>query len=73
MNRRGIALTLAVAAYLLSFFHRVAPAAIAQDLAAAFQISGAALGSLAATYFYIYTLMPEFLMRFIVWMQMRTV
>ena len=57
MSRRGLVLGLAVAAYLLSFFHRVAPAAIAQDLAAAFQISGAALGSLAATYFYIYTLM----------------
>ena len=57
MNRRGMVLGLAVAAYVLSFFHRVAPAAIAQDLAAAFQISGAALGSLAATYFYIYTLM----------------
>ncbi|MCX7170470.1 MAG: MFS transporter [Proteobacteria bacterium] len=57
MSRRSIALGLAIAAYLLSFFHRVAPAAIAQDLVAAFQISGAALGSLAATYFYIYTLM----------------
>ncbi|MDD5174957.1 MAG: MFS transporter [Sterolibacterium sp.] len=57
MSRRGIALALALAAYLLSFFHRVAPAAIAQDMAAAFQIGGAALGSLAATYFYIYTLM----------------
>lgn len=57
MNRRTLALGLAVAAYLLSFFHRVAPAAIAQDLAAAFQIGAAALGSLAATYFYIYTLM----------------
>ena len=57
MNRRSIALGLAVAAYLLSFFHRVAPAAIAQDLVTAFQIGAAALGSLAATYFYIYTLM----------------
>jgi len=57
MSRRSIALSLAVAAYLLSFFHRVAPAAIAQDLTAAFQIGAAALGSLAATYFYIYTLM----------------
>ncbi|TRZ66878.1 MAG: MFS transporter [Rhodocyclaceae bacterium] len=57
MNRRTLVLGLAVAAYLLSFFHRVAPAAIAQDLAAAFQIGAAALGSLAATYFYIYTLM----------------
>ena len=57
MSRRTVALALAVAAYLLSFFHRVAPAAIAEDLAAAFQIGAAALGSLAATYFYIYTLM----------------
>jgi len=57
MSRRSIALALAVAAYLLSFFHRVAPAAIAQDLAADFQIGAAALGSLAATYFTIYTLM----------------
>jgi len=57
MNRGTLALGLAVAAYLLSFFHRVAPAAIAQDLAVAFQINAAALGSLAAAYFYIYTLM----------------
>ena len=57
MNRRTLALGLAVAAYLLSFFHRVAPAALAPDLAVAFQIGAAALGSLAATYFYIYTLM----------------
>ncbi len=57
MNRRGIALGLAVAAYMLSFFHRVAPAALAQDLATSFQLGAASLGSLAATYFYIYTLM----------------
>ena len=57
LTRRTLVLGLAVAAYLLSFFHRVAPAAIAQDLAAAFQIGAAALGALAATYFYIYTLM----------------
>jgi MFS family permease len=41
----------------LSFFHRFAPAAIASDLQAAFQIHSAALGGLAATYFYVYTLM----------------
>ncbi|MBI4985027.1 MAG: MFS transporter [Rhodocyclales bacterium] len=52
-----LGLTLAIAAYLLSFFHRVAPAAIAGDLQASFAIGGAQLGSLAATYFYIYTLM----------------
>ena len=54
---RNLALILAVGAYLLSFFHRVAPAAIAGDLAASFQTSAASLGVLAATYFYVYTLM----------------
>lgn len=44
-------------AFVLSFFHRFAPAAIASDLQAAFQIHSAALGGLAATYFYVYTLM----------------
>ncbi|OIP99512.1 MAG: MFS transporter [Zetaproteobacteria bacterium CG2_30_46_52] len=44
-------------AYVLSFFHRFAPAAIADDLQQAFATSGAELGALAATYFYIYTLM----------------
>ena len=57
MNRRNIALGLAIAAYFLSFFHRVAPAAIAQDLTASFQIGAASLGTLAATYFIIYTVM----------------
>jgi sugar phosphate permease len=54
---RTLALTLAILAYLLSFFHRVAPAAIARDLAAAFETSAASLGVLAATYFYVYTVM----------------
>lgn len=53
----GIGLALAIAAYLLSFFHRVAPAAIAGDLQATFAIGGAQLGTLAATYFYVYTVM----------------
>lgn len=44
-------------AYVLSFFHRFAPAAISSDLQAAFNTSGAALGGLAATYFYVYTVM----------------
>src|SRR5512139_744625 len=44
-------------AYVLSFFHRFAPAAIASDLQQAFQTSSAALGGLAATYFYVYTVM----------------
>ena len=44
-----------VVTYMLAFFHRMAPAVISADLMAAFQTSGAALGSLAAMYFYIYT------------------
>lgn len=56
-RRRVLALAVVVAAYVLSFFQRFAPAGIAQDLAAAFQTSAASLGVLAATYFYVYTLM----------------
>lgn len=44
-------------AYALSFFHRFAPAAISGDLQQAFHASSAQLGGLAATYFYVYTLM----------------
>ena len=44
-------------AYVLSFFHRFAPAAIAGDLQQTFHASAAALGGLAATYFYVYMLM----------------
>ena len=42
------------ASFLLSFFHRTAPAAIAGALARAFAINSALLGTLAATYFYVY-------------------
>ncbi len=56
-NRRTLALAIVIAAYVLSFFHRFAPAGIAGDLAATFQTSAASLGVLAATYFYVYTLM----------------
>jgi len=56
-RRRLIMLVAVVAAYVLSFFQRFAPAGIAQDLAAAFQTSAASLGALAATYFYVYTVM----------------
>ncbi len=44
-------------AYVLSFFHRFAPAAISGDLQQTFHASGAELGGLAATYFYVYMLM----------------
>lgn len=58
MNRyRWTAFGLVAAAYVLSFFHRMAPGAIAQELQQAFHANGAALGTLAATYFYVYTVM----------------
>lgn len=54
---RWTAFLLLVLAYVLAFFHRVAPAAIAAELQQAFHAGGAALGALAAMYFYVYTLM----------------
>jgi sugar phosphate permease len=46
-----------LASFVLSFFHRTAPAAIAGELTRAFSINAAVLGTLAATYFYVYTLL----------------
>lgn len=54
---RGLVFALGVFAFWLSFFHRIAPGAIAGELTATFDVTGAALGALAATYFYIYALM----------------
>jgi len=54
---RWTTFVLVVLAYALSFFHRMAPATIAADLQQAFNTSGAVLGGIAATYFYIYTVM----------------
>ncbi|HEY6100375.1 MAG TPA: MFS transporter [Anaeromyxobacter sp.] len=54
---RWSAFALVSAAYVLSFFHRIAPAAIAGELRRAFDASGAELGALAATYFSAYTVM----------------
>jgi len=53
---RWTTFVLVVLAYMLSYFHRMAPATIAADLQAAFNTSSAVLGGIAATYFYIYTL-----------------
>lgn len=44
-------------AYVLSFFHRFAPAAIAADLQQTSHATAAELGGLAATYFYVYMVM----------------
>ncbi len=44
-------------AYMTVFFHRMAPGVVAGDLMQAFNTTGAALGSMAAMYYYIYTAM----------------
>ena len=54
---RWTSYALVVTGYMLAFFHRMAPAAIATDLQQSFLASGAALGALAAAYFYTYTVM----------------
>ena len=46
-----------VLAYMSVFFHRMAPGVVSADLMLAFSTTGAALGSLAAMYYYIYTAM----------------
>jgi sugar phosphate permease len=46
-----------VVSYMMAFFHRMAPGVVAADLMQAFQTTGAALGSLAAMYYYVYTAM----------------
>lgn len=56
-RRRVLALSVIIAAYVLSFFQRFAPAGIAPDLMESFNASASSLGLLAATYFYVYTVM----------------
>lgn len=54
---RRVVFAIVLAGYVLSFFHRTAPAAIATELQQAFGIPATLLGTLAATYFYVYTLL----------------
>lgn len=54
---RRVVFGIVLASFVLSFFHRTAPAAIAGELARAFSINAAVLGTLAATYFYVYTVL----------------
>lgn len=49
--------TLLVLSYMSVFFHRMAPGAVSADLMQSFHTTGAALGSLAAMYYYVYTAM----------------
>jgi sugar phosphate permease len=57
LRLRWTAFAIVALAYVLSFFHRFAPAAISADLQQTFHASGAELGGLAATYFYVYMVM----------------
>lgn len=57
LRLRWTAFAIVGLAYVLSFFHRFAPAAISSDLQQTFHASGAALGGLAASYFYVYMVM----------------
>lgn len=54
---RRLAYSLGAAAFVLAFFHRLAPGAIATDLREAYGASGTALGFIAALYFYPYAAM----------------
>ena len=54
---RRLAYALGTAAFILAFFHRVAPGAIAAELRATFDASATALGFIAAFYFYPYAAM----------------
>jgi sugar phosphate permease len=57
VRTRRVIYGIVLASFVLSFFHRTAPAAIASELTRAFAISGTVLGTLAATYFYVYTVL----------------
>lgn len=49
--------SLLATSFMLVFFQRIAPAVVATDLMRSFNTTAAALGSLAAMYYYIYTVM----------------
>ena len=54
---RWSAFALGACAFFISFFHRVSTGAIAADLQHEFALGATALGTLGATYFYVYALM----------------
>ena len=54
---RANAIALTCCAFFIAFFHRVSTGSIAGELQHEFAIGAAALGTLGATYFYIYALM----------------
>jgi sugar phosphate permease len=57
VRARRVVFGIVLASFVLSFFHRTAPAAIATELTRAFAINSAVLGTVAAMYFYVYTVL----------------
>lgn len=57
VNRRALIYGIALACYVVSFFHRTAPAAITGELTRAFSVGSTVIGTIAATYFYVYTVL----------------
>lgn len=57
INTRRLIFGTVLASFVLAFFHRIAPAAIASELARDLALNATLLGTLAATYFYVYTLL----------------
>jgi sugar phosphate permease len=57
VRARRLVLAVVLASYVLSFFHRTAPASIAAEVTRAFGIPRAVMGTLAATYFAVYGLL----------------
>ena len=57
IHARRVVFGIVLASFVLSFFHRTAPAAIAAELTRAFAINSAVLGTVAAMYFYVYTVL----------------
>ncbi|MDX1498063.1 MAG: MFS transporter, partial [Salinisphaeraceae bacterium] len=56
-RRRWLIFSLLCTAFVLAFFHRVAPTVLAEELALSLNASAVALGSIAAMYFHIYAAM----------------
>lgn len=57
LNLRTLTMGLAILAYFMAYFLRVAPATLASDFTADFQTNATALGTLAGVYFYVTTAM----------------
>jgi sugar phosphate permease len=54
---RWLIMAVPAAIYFVSYFHRVAPAVVAADLMRAFDVTAAAVGTLAAVYPYVFVVM----------------